>query len=84
MYELTKDALSEIQQVHSSWVECEIVGDSLSLMALCADEIEFWPPDAPPLRGRAAVSAQTASAKAKIDSIEITDRRFEVQTKLLT
>ena len=76
MYELTKDALSEIQQIHSSWVECEIAGDSLGLMALCADDIEFWPPDAPPLRGHAAVSAQMASAKAKIHSIEITDHRI--------
>ena len=76
MDELTKDALSEIHQIHSRWVECEVVGDSLGLMALCADDIEFWPPDAPPLRGRAAVSAQMASAKAKIHSIEITDRRI--------
>ena len=76
MYELTKEALSEIQQIHSSWVECEIVGDRLSLMALCADDIEFWPPDAPPLRGRAAVSAQMASENTKIHSIEITDRRI--------
>ena len=65
MDELTTDALSEIQQIHSNWVECEIVGDSLGLMALCADDIEFWPPDAPPLRGRAAVSAQMASAKSE-------------------
>ena len=76
MYELTKEALSEIQQIHSSWVECEVVGDSLSLMALCADDIELWPPDAPPLRGRAAVSAQMASEKTKIHSIEITDCRI--------
>jgi ketosteroid isomerase-like protein len=77
MSELTKVALSEIQQIHSRWVECEIVGDSLGLMALCADDIEFWPPDAPPLRGRAAVSAQMASASTKIHSIEITDRRIQ-------
>ncbi len=76
MDELTTDALSQIQRIHSSWVECEIVGDSLGLMALCADDIEFWPPDAPPLRGHAAVSAQMASARAKIHSIEITDRRI--------
>ena len=76
MYELTKDALREIEQIHSSWVEYEVAGDSHSLMALCADDIELWPPDARPLRGRAAVSAQMAHEKTKIHSIEITDRRI--------
>jgi ketosteroid isomerase-like protein len=76
MYELTKDALSGIERIHSSWVRYEIAGDNRSLMALCADDIELWPPDAQPLRGRAAVSAQMAREKTKIHSIEITDRRI--------
>lgn len=76
MCELTKDALSEIQQIHSSWTDSEVVGDGDRLMALCADDIEFWPPDAPPLRGRAAVAAQMAEEKARIHSIEITDRNI--------
>lgn len=73
MCELTKDALREIQQIHSSWVEYELVGDSHSLMALCDDDIELWPPDSQPLRGRAAVSAHMAREKTRIHSIEITD-----------
>jgi ketosteroid isomerase-like protein len=76
MYELTEDALIEIERIHSSWVEYEVAGDNHSLMALCADDIELWPPDAQSLRGRAAVSAQMASEKTKIRSIEITDRRI--------
>jgi ketosteroid isomerase-like protein len=76
MYELTKDALSEIQQIHSRWVEYEVAGDSDSLLEFCADDIELWPPDAQPLCGRAAVSAQMVGEKTKIHSIEITDRRI--------
>jgi ketosteroid isomerase-like protein len=44
-------------------------------MALCADDIELWPPDAQPLLGRAAVSAQMAKGTKRIHGIEITDRR---------
>ena len=76
MYELTKEALSEIQQIHSSWVEYEVAGDNRSLMALCADDIELWPPDAKPLLGHAAVSAQMAREKTTLHSVEITDRRI--------
>ena len=76
MYELTKDALKEIERIHSNWIEYEVAGDVHSLMALCADDIEFWPPDAQPLLGRAAVSAQMAREKTKIHSVEIADRRI--------
>jgi ketosteroid isomerase-like protein len=76
MDELTRDALREIERIHSSWVEYEVAGDNYSLMELCAEDIELWPPDAQPLRGRAAVSAQMAREKTKIHSVEITDRRI--------
>jgi ketosteroid isomerase-like protein len=76
MDELTTDALREIERIHSSWVEYELAGDNHSLMELCAEDIELWPPDAQPLRGRATVSAQMAREKTKIHSIEITDRRI--------
>jgi ketosteroid isomerase-like protein len=76
MSELTKDAVREIEQIHSKWIEYEVAEDDHSLMALCADDIELWPPDAQPLLGRAAVSAQMARGMTRIHSIEITDRRI--------
>ena len=76
MNELTEDAIREIEQIHSTWIEYEVAGDDHSLMALCADDIELWPPDAQPLLGRAAVSAQMARRTTRIHSIEISDRRI--------
>jgi ketosteroid isomerase-like protein len=76
MNELTKDAVGEIEQIHSSWIEFEVAGQGHSLMALCADDIELWPPDAQPLLGRAAVSALMAHGTTRIHCIEITDRRI--------
>ena len=77
MNELTKDDLREIEQIHSNWIEYEVAGDSHSIIALCADDIELCPPDERPLLGRAAVSAQMARGMKKIHSIEITDRRIQ-------
>lgn len=75
MDELTKDAIQEIEQIHSSWMEFEVAGQGHSLIALCADDIELWPPDARPLLGRTAVSDQMAHGTTRIHRIEITDRR---------
>jgi ketosteroid isomerase-like protein len=76
MDELTKDAVRQIEQIHSNWMEYELAGENHSLMALCAEDIELWPPDAQPLLGRAAVSARMAQRRTRIHSIEIADRRI--------
>ena len=38
MEELTKDAVREIEEIHSTWIEFEVAGERHSLMALCADD----------------------------------------------
>ncbi len=76
MDELTEDAAGEIGQIHSSWIKFEVAGQDHSLMSLCADDIESWPPDAQPMLGRAAVSTRLAHATTRIHGIEITDHRI--------
>lgn len=76
MDKLTEDAVQEIEQIHSSWIEFEVAGEDQSLLVLCADDIELWPPDAQPVRGRAAVSAQLAHGTTRIHGVEISDRRI--------
>jgi ketosteroid isomerase-like protein len=71
-----EDAVREIEHIHSKWLEFETAGDVRSLMALCADDIELWPPDAPPLIGREAVSASMAPGTIRIHGIEISERRI--------
>jgi ketosteroid isomerase-like protein len=73
MDKLTEDAVREIERIHSSWIECEVAGEDHTLLALCADDIELWPPDAQPVLGRAAVSAQLVRWTTRIHGIEITD-----------
>jgi ketosteroid isomerase-like protein len=71
MQELTKDAINEIEQIHSNWIELEVAGENQSLMALCADDIELRAPDAQPLLGRAAVSAQMAQGTVPVQSPQL-------------
>ena len=76
MDKLSEDAVREIEQIHSSWIEFEVAGEEHSLMTLCADDIELLPPDAQPVLGRAAVSAQLAQGNTRIHGIEISNRRI--------
>jgi ketosteroid isomerase-like protein len=73
---LPEDVVREIEQIHSRWIEFEIAGKNHNSMALCADDIEFWPPDAQPLTRRAAISAWMVRGTSRIHRIEITDRRI--------
>ena len=73
---LPEDAVRKIEQIHANWLEFETAGDVRSLMTLCADDIELWPPDARPLIGREAVSALMARGTARIHNIEISERRI--------
>ncbi len=74
MDNLTEDAVREIERVHSRWIEFEVAGEDRRLLTLCADDIEFWPPDAQPVRGRTAVLAQLVHGTTRIHGIEISDR----------
>ena len=61
------------------WINCdtfEVAGEDRRLLALCADNIEFWAPDAPPVLGRTAVSAQLARGSTRIHGIEISGCRI--------
>ena len=76
MNELTEDARRQIEQIHSSWIEFEVSGHVHSLMALCADDIELWPPDARPLIGRTAVLAQMehGNGSAALSTFDVLER----------
>jgi ketosteroid isomerase-like protein len=76
MAEVTEDEVREIEQIHSNWIAYEVAGKAHSLMSLCADDIELWPPNAEPLLGRDAVWTQMAHDTTSIHRIEITGRHI--------
>jgi ketosteroid isomerase-like protein len=73
---LSQESIREIERIHSNWIQIESAGENGRLLDLCADEIEFWPPDSPPAVGRKAVVDQISSGGERVESIEITDRRI--------
>lgn len=73
---LSQESIKEIERIHCNWIQIEAAGENRRLLDLCAEEIEFWPPDSPPVVGRKAVVDQISSGTERIESIEITDRRI--------
>lgn len=60
----------------------EAAGDSSQLLALCGDDIEFWPPDGPPAVGREAVVAWLHRGEEKIQSIEVNNCHVRGSNKI--
>ena len=74
--ELTENSVRQVERVHSSWIQIEAAGQDTGLLDLCGDDIEFRPPDSPPIIGRAAIKAWLrGGAKDKIQRIETSDLR---------
>jgi ketosteroid isomerase-like protein len=82
MYEAISRDVSDVERIHSTWVQCERARDIIGVLALCSDEIEFRPPDALPVIGRVAVSAYLMHGSTPIHQIEISDRRIRVSNEL--
>jgi ketosteroid isomerase-like protein len=72
--ELTQESIKQIERIHSEWIQMEAAGENRRLLDLCADDIEFWPPDRPPILGRKAIVAQISIGSDQVESIEIADR----------
>jgi len=76
------DEVVRIELVHSAWINYERAGDLDHLLALCAEDIEFWPPNDPPIDGLEAVARYLHRSKTAIHDIEVYDRRIQVSDGL--
>jgi ketosteroid isomerase-like protein len=69
---------ARIELVHSTWINYERAGDLNHLLALCADDIEFWPPNAPPIIGREEVARYLNHPETVIHDIRVSDLQIRV------
>lgn len=50
----TADAVQQIATVREEYVEAENAGDVEGILATCAEDVVFIPPESPPVRGKDA------------------------------
>lgn len=72
------EEVARIELVHSAWMNHEGAGDLDHLLALCADDIECWPPTGPPIAGREAAARYLMLSETVIHDLAVSDRRIRV------
>lgn len=72
------DEAARIELVHSAWINYERAGDLTHLLALCSDDVEFWPPNAPPIVGHEEVAKYLNHPETAIRDIKVSDLQIRV------
>src|SRR5271169_4940676 len=72
------EEVARIELVHTSWIDSERAGVLNRLLTLCAEDIEFHPPNGSPIVGREEVGKYLSRVKAVIHNIEVSDRRVRI------
>ncbi len=80
---LTEDDRRQTEQIHSSWIEFEITRASHHLTTVCADDVEFWPPDAQLVCGHAEVAALLAQLLILFEEIQSRSTKLAYESKHL-
>lgn len=71
---------ARIKALSDRWIAFELAGDPDGLLALCSDRIVLQPPQAPAIRGKAAVRAALSGPPP--DRIELTDLWIECDDRI--
>ena len=73
MAELSERDVREIKQLHDKWIAKELADQSSQLLDLCAEEIQWIPPDAPPLQGKKAIAKYLEDSKVALQQVDVDD-----------
>jgi ketosteroid isomerase-like protein len=73
MAELSEREVREINELHDNWIAKELAGHSSQLLDLCLEEIQWIPPDEPPLRGKEAIANYLAATKVALLQVDVDD-----------
>lgn len=73
MAELSERDLQEITALHDEWIGKELAGNSSHLIDLCAEGIQWIPPEARPLRGKEAIAQYLEANTVELQQIDVDD-----------
>ena len=76
MTELSGHDLNRIKDVHDLWIAKELEGNGSEVIDLCTPDLQWLPPNNPPIVGKEEIAKYLAAHSAKVESIEIYDLRI--------
>ena len=73
MTEIPQHDLKKIKDVHDLWIAKELEGNGSEVIDLCTEDIQWLPPNAPPIVGKEEIVKHLAAHSTKVESIDISD-----------
>jgi len=73
MSELPSQDVDAIKEVHNRWVREELAGDSSHVIELCAEDVMWIPPNAPPLVGKEAIAQYLSDSTGGLKDVQARD-----------
>ena len=73
MTEISRQDLNKIKDVHDLWIAKELEGNGSEVIDLCTLDIQWLPPNEPPIVGKEEIARYLGTHSTKIELIDISD-----------
>ena len=73
MTQLSEEDLNSIRKLHDIWIAKELEGNAYEIVDLCTEDVQWLPPDAPPVLGKEEIEKYLATQDAKLLAIDAID-----------
>ena len=73
MIELSRQDLNKIKDVHDLWIAKELEGNGSEVIDLCTQDIQWLPPNDPPILGKEEIAKHLAAHPTTVESIDVYD-----------
>jgi ketosteroid isomerase-like protein len=70
---LSDEDVNQIKDLHDLWIAKEVAGDYSAVVDLCASDIQWLPPDVPPIVSKEKVREYLATHQVRLLSVDATD-----------
>ncbi len=68
---LTSEDARAIEGLHDRWMSDELAGNTTAVLDLCADDVVWLPPGAPPLRGKRQILEWLSGPTVRLESLRL-------------
>lgn len=71
--QLSDQHTEAIEEIHNRWIREELCGNNAQIIELCANNIKWIPPDAPPIVGKEAIAHYLNENVVELKDVQISD-----------
>jgi len=73
MTKLSEQDLKSIKQLHDMWIAKELEGKGSEVVDLCTEDVQWLPPDGPPIVGKEEIANYLSTERVKLLTVNAAD-----------